>query len=64
MCKNVGVINNAVAKNKHIARGRALGVSWNRKQPVLGRHGRGDGLSGSGRLGNLRHSCHTVCCPR
>ena len=27
MCKNVGVINNAVGKNKHIPRGRTLGVS-------------------------------------
>ena len=29
MCKNVGVINNAVGKNKHIPRGRTLCVSTN-----------------------------------
>ena len=32
MCKNVGVINNAVGKNKHIPRGRTLGVSKNNNE--------------------------------
>ena len=32
MCKNVGVINNAVDKNKNIPRGRTLGVSKNNNE--------------------------------